>query len=275
MNHGEGVFPIPLVTLPLPPSSRSSRLRHRFRKRLALSMAANALLTSLNSLYAGNLRRAHPCRRLSTSVSLKTAWAQTAALALKECQRFAKERRELNPPTGVHAAATLAKTSARDQYSLAPGRDYTQVRFSAELLDEPSGDDVVDMLSALPLQEAEHYSREDLVVSEMASMTTSMAEIEQQYAFVGGTMAEYAKYFLRADLPRDMWTWGGRFFRESRGWFCSSLEERWGAPTQAANGVLPKFCFPPCQHTSRAWLERRRGPYPFYVRRPFVGRGDA
>lgn len=34
-----------------------------------------------------------------------------------------------------------------------------------------------------------------------------MEELESQYAFVGGAMAEYINYFARSDLPRGMWTW--------------------------------------------------------------------
>ena len=74
------------------------------------------------------------------------------------------------------------------------------------MLDEPLDQFTVDMLDALPRQEAEHYSSEANVVSEMAGLTESLAEIERQYAFVAGSLPEYVKYFHRSDLPVGMWS---------------------------------------------------------------------
>ena len=102
-----------------------------------------------------------------------------------------------------------------------------------------------------------------------------MAEIEQQYAFVGGTVAEYAKYVLRADLPHDMWTWGAASSVKAVGGFAAVLTKGRGAPAKALDGVLPKFRLPSGQHSRGARTKRRRGTYPLHVRRSFLGRSDA
>ena len=83
---------------------------------------------------------------------------------------------------------------------------HTQVPFQAVLLDEPLDQFAVSMLEALPRQEAEHYSSEQNVVSEMAGLTESLAEIERHYAFVGGPLPEYVEYFHRSNLPVGMWS---------------------------------------------------------------------
>ena len=174
---------------------------------MALWRAVIKASEALNALHAGDLRSAHSRCENSAPPSLTAAWAQTHAHLLAECQRFAKARRELCVPTGAQAAALLSKTTARDQYSLTPVPNHAQVAFKADLLDEPQEDLVVDMLSALPPLEAAYYAREENLVSETACMATSIQEIEQQYAFVGGSEREYVKYFHRSDLPAKMWTW--------------------------------------------------------------------
>ena len=53
------------------------------------------------------------------------------------------------------------------------------------MLDRPSG----------------HQQIQEREVSECCA--EALREVEEQYAFVGGTMLEYARYFHREDFPRD------------------------------------------------------------------------
>ena len=103
----------------------------------------------------GNLRGAPPCRSSTVNLELEAAWLQTTALALCESQRFVKVRRGSGTPTGVQAAAALAKASVKDCYSVSPAIGHAQVPFRAALLDEPSDQFCVDMLAALPVAEAD------------------------------------------------------------------------------------------------------------------------
>ena len=69
----------------------------------------------------------------------------------------------------VSFSAKLLKTSVVDRYGLRGKPKLTQVAMIADMIDEPSYSNVVDMLHALPREEAEYYSREENVVIQCAS----------------------------------------------------------------------------------------------------------
>ena len=67
--------------------------------------------------------------------------------------------------------------------------------------------DVVPLLDALFPEEADYYQLESKVV-ELEGKSVVLAEgLADQYVFVGGTEAEYIRYFQRP-LPSNMWHWG-------------------------------------------------------------------
>ena len=52
------------------------------------------------------------------------------------------------------------------------------------------------------------YSREELVVELEGKSQTVAEEIEERFACIGGSDAEWIRYLSRPDLPANMWRWG-------------------------------------------------------------------
>ena len=63
------------------------------------------------------------------------------------------------------------------------------------------------MLEALPSGESQFHMNAANVMSWQGKSETILAELTEQYDFVGGSFEEYFKYFRRADLPKSMWAW--------------------------------------------------------------------
>ena len=82
------------------------------------------------------------------------------------------------------------------------------VEFNSDLVDEPDDDHAVNMLDALPPLDQAFYSREELVVELEGKSQTVAEEIEERFAFIGGSEAEWIRYLSRPDLPANMWRWG-------------------------------------------------------------------
>ena len=86
-------------------------------------------------------------------------------------------------------------------------KSHAQVSLVADRIVEPSVDQVVPMLDALPPLEAQFYAEESNCINTLGKSITIQNEIEAQYAFVGGPLSEYLAYFRRQDLPKSMWRW--------------------------------------------------------------------
>ena len=71
---------------------------------------------------------------------------------------------------------------------------------------EPSYKDVCPLLEVLSVEESEFYQYESNVVELEGKSVIIAKELEAQYGFIGGSMDEYVKYFLRP-LPERMWNW--------------------------------------------------------------------
>ena len=97
--------------------------------------------------------------------------------------------------------------NVRTIMSVRLSKTHTQVPLLADRIVEPSDDQVVDMLTALPSREASFYSSEKNAIDLCGKSETLFREIEDQFAFVGGSMSEYISYFERTDLPTNMWAW--------------------------------------------------------------------
>ena len=201
------MLPIPMLPEPKPPSSSSSRLRHRYKKKLEVWKLATAYLGTLNGLCCGSCGVLTESRSAaSVSPQTQAAWAKTHRCALVWAARFARVRRGICP-TGVQAVEELSKRIGVSSYSRAQRRRVAQVPLIADAIDEPSSNVSVSMLDALDPVEAKFYSEESSVIDPSGKSLAQFHELEEQFGFVGGDIAEYVKYFHRSDLPRDMWVW--------------------------------------------------------------------
>ena len=137
-----------------------------------------------------------------------TTPAQQRALAviLRESTRLVRARRTLGL-TGAQAISKLLKTAPLDDYGCRFAKRVKQVPLSADLIDEPCHSRTVDMLAALPPEEAAYYNAEENVVDYCGKCEVQFDALEQQYGFLGGTMENYIAYFNRDDLPSNLWKW--------------------------------------------------------------------
>ena len=205
------IFPLPLPPMPPQPQSSSPRLRKRWRERLVLWKLVSRWVSFLNDLYSSSLRepkkhlasaRAQPPLSAAQEAILRRLWVRA-----KECREGRRREPRVVESGGQSAAVQIVKGAvAEDSYARVLKKQ-NQVPLQADLITEPSEDRVVVMLEALPQCEAEFYSSENNCVDLVGKARQLQDEIEQQYAFVGGTFGEYCKYFHRSDLPSNMWSW--------------------------------------------------------------------
>ncbi|CAE7776885.1 unnamed protein product, partial [Symbiodinium microadriaticum] len=113
------------------------------------------------------------------------------------------------PPTGGQpAVAALVKSEKVDAMGYATvSKTHAQVPMDASRIVEPSDERVVDMLQALPQDERQFYAHEENAVEPLGKSTVIPQEMEQQYAFIGGSIDEYLKCFHRQDIQTNMWEW--------------------------------------------------------------------
>lgn len=82
-----------------------------------------------------------------------------------------------------------------------------QVPMIADRMVEPKSLQCLDMLSALPNDDAIYYAEERNVVDSGGKSQVLFEEIEEHYGFIGGTKEEYIKYLHRPDV-QHLWEWG-------------------------------------------------------------------
>jgi hypothetical protein len=159
---------------------------------------------AINGLNAGTLSHGL-CGGFAQDLII--AAAQHAALngIVQDAAVLFRARRGLGS-TGASAVKELTKAETVDRYHVR-FKGHTQVPLMADLLDEPSHETVVDMLSALPPDLGDFYRWEHQVVAMADKSEVIMRELEQRYGFVGGSEAQYVRYFHRKNLPKSMWTW--------------------------------------------------------------------
>ena len=85
-----------------------------------------------------------------------------------------------------------------------------QVPFTAAAIDEPPPHIAVDMLAALPEDEAAFYGCESNVVDYIGKSQVIADEIAHQYSFFGGEHAQWVEYLNRRDVAPDTWTFALR-----------------------------------------------------------------
>ena len=118
---------------------------------------------------------------------------------------LARARRALGL-TGVRDATAMLLKSPPDADGYVKAQRVKQVPMIADKMVEPKGEQVIDMLAALPAEDALYYSNEEHVVCREGKSEAIFREIEEHYGFVGGSLEEYLKYLARDDV-KHLWEW--------------------------------------------------------------------
>ena len=198
------LLPADLLPVPMVPGGRGHRVRVKWKRARDISLLANDIIRSLNALDSGlSTSRTQRQTRVPSFSASKNFYARVLSLAAST----ASVRRDcgLSKVTGAQATSTIIKADITDRYSYAI-KSFSQVPMSAAALDEPGVDSsCVDLLSALPLDEAEFYRSEKNVVDLSTKSQVLFSELQSRYNFVGGEYREYVQYFNRTDICADLW----------------------------------------------------------------------
>ena len=105
---------------------------------------------------------------------------------------------------GLPGAGALRQLTHKvsTEYALAKTARAAHRPLVASLVAEPSTDRVVPLVEALGPLEAAYYSDENRVVDRVGKSEVLQQALEEKYAFVGGGLSEYIKYFNPEDRPR-------------------------------------------------------------------------
>jgi hypothetical protein len=204
-------FPLSRVRPPQATFSLSGRCRGRVKSRFLVFHQANELVTLVNSLNGGSTTHdVSRTKRCVTSTNPKTtaAHARAHGLFLAESARVLRSRRkaaaQLQISTGVQATAKLCKVEL-GSYDRAQGI-CRQVSLQAELIAEPADPRCAPALAKLPPDLVDFLSDENNVVDAEFKSQALFDEIEDKYAFVGGSQQEYINYLGRPE-SRFLWKW--------------------------------------------------------------------
>ena len=195
---------------------KGGRCRTRLKHKLEVWRVAVGMIAVINGLDQGKVYSpSSTVAGFDADPSVAAAQRRAFTSLLSDAAVFARERRKSfrqassqGPSEGPGTAALLLTKGAETQDGYVRlARKAPQVPLCAAAVDEPSTDVVVDMLCALPPDEAQFYETESNVVELTAKSSIITAELEARYGFVGGSRDEYIEYFHRPDLPNNMWTW--------------------------------------------------------------------
>ena len=162
------LFPLPLPERPEHKQHRSARLRTRQKRRFEVWRGTSQLVKVLNALAQGAVSTKLTSPEAAQKLGhVKATVARSLALQrlLQSFAATARARRSLGL-TGVQtsrAVATLLKQPIDDQGYMSFTK-VKQVPLSAESLVEPSNTGCLDMLEALPQDDALFYSKEEHVI---------------------------------------------------------------------------------------------------------------
>jgi len=179
--------------------------------------ATSRYLITMNQLYS-QLPNTHKFSSWVSCQNLKTTPVQREViqLAMHRCLPLCRVRREL-ALSGAQAAARLLKTIPIESYSMDKICQSLHVPLIADRMAEPKpGSTTVDMLRALPEDEAAFYAAEANVLETAGISQSVKKELEQRFGFLGGEQDEYVKYLNRTDIPEDMWGFAAE--SEVRAW---------------------------------------------------------
>ena len=201
------LLPLPYPSRPVKPTSKSSRLRQRHKRKTQVWKVACGMIRAMNGLHMG---RVDDMLTSLTSVAdrqMKATDARQLALlrVLQQSSVLARERRGLCLTGAQSASSILLKTPMDDHGYLKMG-GIPQVSMIADRIVEPKNEHYIDMLTALPEEDSLFYSKEEYVVEKEGKSEILFQEIEAHYGFVGGDKKEYIKYLARPDV-QHLWTW--------------------------------------------------------------------
>ena len=93
-----------------------------------------------------------------------------------------------------------------DEWGYIKNDKVKQVPMIADRMVEPNTTKCIDMIAALPEDDAIYYQHEVNVVETNGKSDVLFKEIEEHYGFIGGTKQEYLRYLHRADV-QQLWSW--------------------------------------------------------------------
>ncbi|CAK0843894.1 unnamed protein product [Prorocentrum cordatum] len=204
----EALLLITPVCKPRQASSRSSRLRHRYKRKLAVWVLANDYVRGINSTDTGSCKDLTRSRHMSDlSDEVRGLQDQIHRVALREAKRLAEARRDLGL-TGVQAVLELARVEEVGNGK--PIRLSSNEALRAASVDEPSVIKCVQRLDALSPEEAQYYSLEENVMErDDLRGRVLFEELQEKFGFVGGAQLECERYLGREDLSPNLWHFGG------------------------------------------------------------------
>ena len=208
------LLPAPLIPVPRIPAGCGHRVRLRkklFRERV---IQANQVLRSLNRLDKGFRfsKMRTPPQHEGASEASRQHWNEAVAklhervLKLTSLDVSARADESFGDCLGAHLVEKVVKAGRTDRYTFKKD-SHAQVPLIADLVVEPKiGWPSVDMLEALPERERNYYSHEENVLDCTGGKCMAVFnDIQEKYAFVGGTYNDYVKYYLRNDYDPDIW----------------------------------------------------------------------
>ena len=187
-------------------SHRSCRLRDRQKKKLQVRRAAVGVIKVINAMHDGRI----PTKLTSPGSEGGSRMKETAARLLavghilSRVAMEVRERRSLGL-TGVQSLASLLKAPLDEAGYVRP-TGVRQVPMMASRTVEPKTEGYIDMLTALPYEDASYYELEERVVETHGKCSVLFNEIENRYGFIGGELSEFFSY-LRRDDVRPLWEW--------------------------------------------------------------------
>ena len=165
-------------------------MRKRWKRARELCTIANEILYDLNSIDSG--LRAHRTHR---RVHCTASDARSALLRriMELAAKVASVRRDpsIAKVSGAQATASLARAELTDHYSFRAS-SHNQVQLKAAALDEPQlGWPSVNLLDALPPDEARFYADEANCLELAGKSKVLFDQLQEQYGFVSGDYSEY------------------------------------------------------------------------------------
>jgi len=204
------LLPLPLPDRPEWKQRKSARLRLRQKRRLEVWRLASKLIRTINLLDRGSTSTSQltsPATGLGRQVKATDVRSIAVLRLTRECAVLARARRGLGL-TGVQHSAAVASLLKQpmDELGYMKFSAVKQVPLEAEKIVEPKEKGHIDMLAALPPEDATFYACEENVVDRAGKCELFFKDAEVRFGFVGGSEAEYIKYLSREDV-QHLWEW--------------------------------------------------------------------
>ena len=167
---------------------KSCRLRQRLKRRLQVFRAAVSVVNLINALHTGRVSTKLTAPEAEERGRMKVTAARQLALShiLSRVALEVRARRGFDL-TGVQPLASLLKASLDESGYVRPA-GVRQVAMVAERMVEPKDDGHIDMLDALPAEDAAYYACEKKVVQTAGTMASLVASWMSSCVICGGRM---------------------------------------------------------------------------------------